>query len=88
MKGETFHIGRTAYSFRVKSKKNADAITYNLFIGDSFSDPNFILEKKGSTNPKYQADHLGPNLEFGGVPFNYKTRVRTYFMPPLFPRLH
>lgn len=88
MTGKTFHVGRTSYSVRFKRLKNSVAITYNLFIRDSFSDPNFIAEGMNRKSQIYQPDHLGPNLELWGTPYNYRTRTRTYFKPTIFPRLY
>ena len=86
MTNKTFHIGRTNYSFIVEHKRNSLAIIYYLFIDDGFWDPNFVLEKASKNNNK--ADALGPNLELGGRPYRYNTKIRTYYRPPIFPYYH
>lgn len=57
-------------------------------MGDSFSDPLYFLENANASIEYFNPDHLGSNLEFGGRPYKYNTKTRTYFKPGIFPRLH
>jgi RHS repeat-associated protein len=77
---ETFHIGRTNVDYSVSGNGKSSSVTYTLFARDGFWDPDFIDEKAGMQKP----DGLGPNLErFGGTPYPYKTRERTFFFKPV-----
>ncbi|MDM8162225.1 hypothetical protein QUH73_20595, partial [Labilibaculum sp. K2S] len=65
-----FHIGDTKVSVSIDEKNRH--ITYTLFDGDSFSDPDFVDEYFLKGNPYFESDGLGPNLErFGGTPYYY-----------------
>ncbi|OJH11037.1 hypothetical protein FPG87_13140 [Flavobacterium psychrophilum] len=81
----TFHIGRTNVDYSVTNNNTSSAVTYTLFSGDGFWDPNFVAEKTlGKVFDRYKPDGKGPNLETpGGVPYDYKTRVRTFFFKPI-----
>ena len=51
---------------------------------DGFWDPNFVAERSlGKVFDRYKADEMGPNLEWGGTPYPYKTRERTFFFKPV-----
>jgi len=77
---ETFHIGRTNVDYKVGGNGNSSSVNYTLFSGDGYWDPDFIDEKAGMQTP----DKMGPNLErFGGIPYPYKTRERTFFFKPV-----
>jgi RHS repeat-associated protein len=69
MTHEVFHIGRTPVSYTVDP--NGEYVTYKLYDGDGFWDPDFI-DEKFSTAPWNIPDGPGPNLErFGGTPYRY-----------------
>jgi RHS repeat-associated protein len=42
--GETFHIGRTKVDYSVSGNGKSSSVTYTLFSGDGFWDPNFVAE--------------------------------------------
>lgn len=86
----TFHIGRTNVDYSVSGNGTSSSVNYTLFSRDGFWDPDFIDENtlgkipviRDWTNTK--PDGPGPNLErFGGTPYHYKTRERTYFFKPV-----
>jgi RHS repeat-associated protein len=86
----TFHIGRTNVDYSVSGNGKSSSVTYTLFSRDGFWDPDFIDENtlgkipiiRDWTNTK--PDGPGPNLErFGGTPYHYITRERTYFFKPV-----
>ena len=86
----TFHIGRTTIDYRVSGNGITNSVTYTLFSRDGFWDPDFITERTLGMIPiisdltKTAPDRSGPNLErFGGTPYYYKTRERTYFFKPV-----
>ncbi|MFV0345982.1 MAG: RHS repeat domain-containing protein, partial [Bacteroidales bacterium] len=88
---ETFHIGNTGVDYSVSGNGNSSSVNYTFFTNptfgtDGFWDPDFIDEKVlgGWLGiDKYKPDGPGPNLErFGGTPYPYKTRERTYFFKP------
>ena len=89
MKKSTFHIGNTGVDYSVTNNGNTSAVKYTLFTNsdkespiktDGFWDPDYIDEWSGMQ----KTDELGPNLErFGGTPYPYKTRERTYFFKPV-----
>lgn len=84
---DTFHIGRTNVDYKVSGNGKSSSVTYTLFSGDGFWDPDFVDEKIGSDwlgLDRYKPDGAGPNLErLGGTPYSYKTRTRTYFFKPV-----
>ncbi len=82
---ETFHIGRTNVDYSVGGNGNTSSVTYSLFSGDGFWDPNFVAEKTlGKVFDRYKPDGKGPNLEApGGTPYDYKSRQRTFFFKPV-----
>lgn len=89
---ETFHIGHTNVNYVVRSNGNTSSVTYTLFSNDGFWDPDFLMENGKLTGIHGQGnmgkellipDGVGPNLEFGGTPYYYKTRTRTYFFKPI-----
>lgn len=82
---ETFHIGRTKVDYSVGGNVKSSSVTYTLFSGDGFWDPNFVAEKSlGKFFDRYKPDGKGPNLETpGGTPYDYKTRERTFFFKPV-----
>lgn len=86
----TFHIGRTNVDYSVNGNGTSSSVTDTLFSRDGFWDPDFIDENtlgkipviRDWTNAK--PDGSGLNLErFGGIPYHYKTRERTYFFKPV-----
>ena len=86
----TFHIGRTNVDYKVGGNGKSSYVTYTLFSRDGFWDPDYLDENtlgkipniRDWTNTK--PDGPGPNLErFGGTPYHYKTRERTYFFKPI-----
>ena len=86
----TFHIGRTNVDYSVSKNKTSSSVTYTLFSRDGFWDPDFIDENTLGKIPiirdwtDTKPDGPGPNLErFGGTPYYYKTRKRTYFFKPV-----
>jgi RHS repeat-associated protein len=82
----TFHIGRTNVDYNITNNGNSNAVTYTLFSRDGFWDPDFISEKtlgKKMGIDRFKPDGMGPNLErFGGQPYYYLTRTRTFFFKP------
>ena len=88
--GETFHIGNTGVDYSVSGNGKSGSVTYTLFARDGFWDPDFIDENTLGKIPWVRdwtnttPDGKGPNLErFGGVPYDYKTRERTFFFKPV-----
>jgi hypothetical protein len=70
MTDRVFHIGRTNVSYSISSDKKS--VTYTLYDGDGFWDPDFIDEKFFDGNPNFKPDGPGPNLErMGGTPYHY-----------------
>jgi len=79
----TFHIGRTRVDHSISSNGKSQQVKYTLFNKDGFGDPDFIDEKTlGKAGVEdCVPDGKGPNLErFGGIPYDYKTRERVYFI--------
>jgi hypothetical protein len=76
MTKRVFHIGRTNVSYNVAP----NSVTYKLYDGDGFWDPDFIDEKfLGPNSPYFRPDGPGPNLErFGGTPYYY---IPNYYIP-------
>jgi len=69
---EVFHIGRTNADYSINCSSDNCIVTYRLFNGDGFWDPDFIDEKYMRDSPYFRPDQLGPNLErFGGTPYPY-----------------
>ncbi|MEM0939839.1 MAG: hypothetical protein AAGI25_08620 [Bacteroidota bacterium] len=64
-----FYIGRTRVGYNTDVKNQT--ITYTLYKGDGFWDPDFIDERvlgEGLGIPMFQPDGMGPNLErLGGT---------------------
>ena len=90
MTGLTFHIGNTNVDYKITNNGKSSAVTYTFFARDGFWDPDFIDENTLGKIPiinewtNTRPDGLGPNLErFGGTPYRYKTRERTYFFKPV-----
>jgi len=86
MTDKTFHIGRTKVNYKISGNGTSNSVTFTLFSNDGFWDPDFIDEKylgKKLGIPKFQPDGKGPNLERGGIPYQYKTRSRTFFFKPI-----
>lgn len=95
MKNLTFHMGSTGVDYRVGGNGNTSSVTYTLFTHDvygtdGFWDPDVVYENtlgripyvRDWTNTK--PDGPGSNLErFGGTPYHYKTRERTFFFKPV-----
>ena len=78
---KTFHIGNTNVTYDRFRSGESNAVRFEIFTGDGFWDPNFIDEFifKNSTS-KFVPDKTGPNFEsFGGTPYYYIPRIRTYF---------
>jgi hypothetical protein len=43
-----------------------------------------LTKSSGGSNPSSsEADEMGPNLEWGGTPYPYKTREMTFFFKPV-----
>ncbi len=90
MTGTTFHIGNTGVDYSVTNNGTSSAVKYTLFARDGFWDPDFIDENTLGKIPfigdwtNTTPDGPGPNLErFGGTPYPYKTRERTFFFKPV-----
>ncbi len=88
--GETLHIGRTNVDYSVSNNGKSSSVTYTLFSKDGFWDSDFIDENTLGRIPWVRdwtnttPDGKGPDLErFGGVPYDYKTRERTFFFKPV-----
>ena len=86
----TFHIGNTGVDYKVGGNGNSSSVTYTMFARDGFWDPDFIDENTLGKIPYVRdwtgtkPDGPGPNLErFGGTPYHYKTRERTFFFKPV-----
>ena len=89
----SFHIGNTGVDYSVTNNGTSSAVTFTLFTNtnknssnktDGFWDPNFVSEKTlGKVWDRYKADEMGPNLEWGGTPYPYKTREMTFFFKPV-----
>ena len=86
----TFHIGNTGVDYKVEGNGNSSSVTYTMFARDGFWDPDFIDENTLGKIPYVRdwtgtkPDGPGPNLErFGGTPYHYKTRERTFFFKPV-----
>ncbi len=73
-----FHIGRTNVSYSIAPEGNS--VTYKLYDGDGFWDPDFIDEKYlGPSSPYFRPDGPGPNLErLGGTPYYYIPTIITF----------
>ena len=83
---KTFHIGRTNVDYNITSNGTSNAVTFTLFSRDGFWDPDLIDEKclGNKLGVSFcQPDGIGPNLERGGTPYEYKTRSRTFFFKPI-----
>ncbi|MGJ1269871.1 RHS repeat-associated core domain-containing protein, partial [Sphingobacterium spiritivorum] len=74
-----FHIGRTTISVFADPFKQT--VTYTLFEGDGFWDPDFIDEYVNrdfvTIGPHLIPDGEGPNLERFGTPYKYEATVIT-----------
>jgi RHS repeat-associated protein len=95
MKNLTFHMGSTGVDYNVGGNGSSSSVTYTLFthdvyVTDGFWDPDVIDENtlgripyvRDWTNTK--PDGPGSNLErFGGTPYHYKMRERTFFFKPV-----
>jgi len=89
----SFHIGNTSVDYSVTNNGTSSAVAFTLFTNtnknssnktDGFWDPNFVAERSlGKVWDRYKADEMGPNLEWGGTPYPYKTRERTFFFKPV-----
>ena len=87
-----FHIGRTKVKWEKERGLHASTITYTAFYQDGFWDPAFwsektlgnwsFLKKIPLLGDLYQPDGKGPNLETGGIPYDYIPRKRTFFYNP------
>ena len=67
MKEHIFHIGKTGYSFHV----NGNMIVIGFALNDGFGDPDYISEKLCKKIGYDLTDGKGPNLEYGGFPYDY-----------------
>ena len=67
MKEHIFHIGKTGYSFHV----NGNMIVIGFALNDGFWDPDYISEKLCKKIGYDLTDGKGPNLEYGGFPYDY-----------------
>jgi RHS repeat-associated protein len=90
MTDETFHIGHTNVDYNVTGNGETSKVSYTLFARDGYWDPDIIDENTLGQIPiirdwtETKPDGPGPNLErFGGKPYHYKTRERTYFYKPI-----
>ena len=89
MTKKTFHIGKTGVDYNITNNGTSSAVKFTLFTNtdkkspnktDGYWDNDIIDEWSGMQ----KTDELGPNLErFGGVPYPYKTRERTFFFKPV-----
>jgi hypothetical protein len=80
----TFHIGNTNVEYLVEKIKIFNGFTFRatfrLFVDDGFWDPLEILEKGKNKYGFIPPDVKGPNLEFGGAPYDYiPQRATIYF---------
>ena len=82
---KVFHIGKTNVKYSVRTTKNSSSVSFEMFVGDGFWDPNILREDKNSKKKSNRHDGLGPNLEMGGTPYHYGVRTRTYFFKPIHP---
>ncbi|GEM_PF-5365146 len=78
MTKRVFHVGRTNVSYTIDP--SGKSVTYKLYDGDGFWDPDFIDEKfLGPHSPYFKPDGPGPNLErFGGTPYPYVPTIITF----------
>ena len=78
MTKRVFHIGRTNVSYSIAP--GGHSVTYKLYDGDGFWDPDFIDEKYlGPSSPYFRPDGPGPNLErLGGTPYYYIPTIITF----------
>ena len=95
MEFSTFYIGTTQFKYDVSGNGNSNSVNYKLFYSnvwgsDGFWDPDYIGEYTLGKIPYVRdwtgtkPDGPGPNLErFGGTPYHYKTRERTFFFKPV-----
>ncbi len=87
---KVFHIGRTNVDYSVSNNGKSSSVSYSIFAGDGFWDPDFIDEKTLGRIPyineltKTKPDGMGPNLErFGGKPYRYIPRKFTFYFKPV-----
>ena len=71
MKDRIFHVGKTGYSFHV----NGNMIVIGFALNDGFWDPDYLSEKFGKKIEYDFTDGKGPNLEYGGYPYDYIPNV-------------
>ena len=71
MKDRIFHVGKTEYSFHV----NGSMIVIGFALNDGFWDPDYLSEKFGKKIGYDFTDGKGPNLEYGGYPYDYIPNV-------------
>jgi hypothetical protein len=78
MTKRVFHIGRTNVNYNIDP--SGKSVTYKLYGGDGFWDPDFIDEKfLGPNSPYFKPDGPGSNLErFGGTPYPYIPTIITF----------
>lgn len=66
MTDKTYHIGHTNVDYKIKNNETSNSVTFTLFSGDVFWDPNILHEKifGGTLGIRtFQADGMGPNLK-------------------------
>ena len=80
-----FHIGNTRVNYSITTQGELNIVTYTLFVGDCFCDPDYIDEKLSSLfipSLLFVPDGLGPNLErFGGTPYRYIPTTVQFLFP-------
>lgn len=77
-----FFIGNTLVYYEILPDK--ETVKYKFFVNkdcdngkcqghksDAFEDPNFIAERYSGLSPRFKPDGKGPNLELGGVPYDF-----------------
>ena len=67
MKSHMFHIGRTFCTYHVNGKM----VVIGFALHDGFWDPNYRDEETAAQKGINLTDGKGPNLELGGIPYDY-----------------
>ena len=79
------------YNITTSKDKKTCTVTYTFFTKgdkpDNFSDPNFLMERadtdgkdsnsrRGRDRSGHAGDNMGPQLELGGTPYEFKTQEK------------
>ena len=67
MQSHMFHIGKTFCTYHVNGKM----VVIGFALHDGFWDPNYKMENNYKTIGVDLTDGKGPNLELGGIPYDY-----------------